>query len=148
MTEAQPERPEERWVYVGVRLGKSNAKVHAWIDTTGEEMWFAKLKGAIIGGIYTVKVERGPDGKFQSVLLGVDWTSERETDTAKLAEWHAANRLTEAVLTKQRNEAKAKQHDEFDDAIAPLRDLFQRTARTSTQRSAFVAMVIDHLYRR
>jgi hypothetical protein len=136
----------ENWTYTGIGLGKGDAKLHGWLGPGGEDMWFSRLKGSVVGGIHAVEVKRDADGKFDSVRIHATWTGKRADDEAKLAEWHAANRLAQTQLEMKRALAKARQYDEFADVMRPLQELF-RKARTSAQRSAFIAMVIDHLYR-
>jgi hypothetical protein len=40
----------EVWAYAGIWLGQKSKKLHAWRDSTGELMYFAKLVGHRVGG--------------------------------------------------------------------------------------------------
>lgn len=142
-------RPEH-WTYTGTRQGKPRTKAWgAWQDDTGREMVFEKLKGTVIGGIYQVQVKRDPGGKFESVLLGADWTGDRDPDDDKRGEWATVDRTTATAIALARAERKARDDPAraFDEAMKPVRSLFQATARTRYERAAFIAMVTEALYR-
>ena len=59
MTRAAPEPAPEVWTYGGVRVGQGGKRVHAWLDTSGEELLFSRTGARMaVGSQYTVSVSR------------------------------------------------------------------------------------------
>jgi hypothetical protein len=137
----------ERWAYKGVRETSDHKLCHTWHGPNGdgEPLIFLKVKAGAVGGVYEVEVQR-EDGEFKSARLAVKYTGDREWDENLIAEWKTKDRLAKVALARRRKERKAAEGDEFRDAVAPLKALMDRST-TWTNRSAFVAMVVDELYR-
>jgi len=51
----------ERWVFGGSRVNADGKRMHAWIDSDGEELYFKPRGSHAVGVVYDVEVSR-PDG--------------------------------------------------------------------------------------
>jgi hypothetical protein len=141
MTET-PAETEEVWTYGGLRAGARGTRVHAWIDETGEELWFPKTGArASVGARYKVSVRRR-DGTTS--LVGVPGYTGRSADEQlrrRLWAEHttAATRLE--LIRAERSDARASALDE---ALAPLLEL-ARGLRTNAERDALAVYVLRKL---
>jgi len=141
---------EETWVYAGqreaVRRGKLN---HAWVpdmehpDTLAH---FVKVKGRVVGGIYTVKAERGDDGSPATVYGTPVYTGERIEDVSQLLEWQAQQAAASTSVESWRRQDVDAKNDEFKDLCAPLRDLVRKQIGTA-RRAGLIAAIIAEVTR-
>lgn len=120
--------------YAGRRVQAGTGVLrHLWLEDNGTEHYYGKLRGQVVGGIYTVEADEKfavyPDTlKFTGASLDND-------------EWRAADKVAQTQTEMQRLERKYAKDDSFDKAMEPLRELY-RAQRTYAQRSAFTAMVL------
>src|SRR5690349_10503968 len=98
-------RVEEVWTYAG-RRELHGKRYHAWQDGTGQERYYAKASAVMIGGRYTVSVER--EGKRVSMYGEPHYTGEY-LDAQTRREMEALDIAATALLAAQareRNDAR------------------------------------------
>jgi hypothetical protein len=127
--------PVERWTFAGVRAN-GTVKQYAWIDPSGEELWYKPHGTPAIGMIYETHVMR--DGK-----------SVRRTDPRPTGQInHDVDRLAleaQDVIARRRladitAERRAKGNTALDEALAPLLEI-SRKLTSHADREAFAAMI-------
>ncbi len=141
---SSPEKTEE-WVYGGLRMNARGKRVHAWLDSTDRDKanghWYADTGNFVIGGIYTVTVDRSNDALSRSrpVYTGdrvsSDWIRDLE-----LADSVTRRRLAEQAL--ERRDAKTS---ELETLLAPIGQ-FAATLRTNSEREALVSILTRTVY--
>jgi hypothetical protein len=144
MTEQTETKPVERWTYTGRRRGAKNLTYYAWIDKSGEDRWYRKLRASVIGGIYTVEVDRSSEN-VSVYPASLQYTGDR-VEPEKRADWELRDRTLMVTIERERLEKKHAGESEFDKAMAPLRQLYAQQ-RTWSQRAALTAMVLSELGR-
>jgi hypothetical protein len=135
-------RVEEIWTYAG-RRALHGKRYHAWQDGTGRERYYAKSSASMIGGRYTVSVEREGDrvsmyGEPRHTGDHLDAQTRREMETLDIAAM--------AVLATQARERRDSRQKALDDALQPLVDLAAKVS-FGHERDALLAYVIRRLTR-
>lgn len=132
----------ETWVYLGTRLDRDKKAVHAWRDNDGETRIFGKLKAAVVGGGYTIDVERRDDGGVTVSPSTLSYIGACAADLdAIVLEHRAALKALEAA----RLERSTARRDVLEDAIAPLLELASRT-QSHAGKAALVEYVTRRIY--
>lgn len=126
------------WTYKGRRWHSRERKLfYAWQDEQGEERWYAKLRGGVIGGAYFVTT----DG--ESIYLNPEYVGGSEHGDPERVKWCAESRAavaaSEAAATERR---LAKEGDDLAAVLAPVRAMYARTVG-SGRRAALLAAVIQ-----
>lgn len=143
-----PDEPTatEEWVFVGARYDGPTArkKKYAWRDPNGRTLIYSGVTAFSIGGVYEVKIHRAPreDGSGSHVIVyGIPrYTGGRAPDAAEL---QTAQKVYEVERYGQAQEKKDAEK-ELEAALAPIIALM-RKQRTWTQKSAFLAYIINRL---
>ena len=142
MTRAAPEPATEVWTYGGVRVGKGGKRVHAWLDTSGEELLFSRAGARMaVGSQYTVSVSRHDEA---ITLHGTPAYAGSAADEAtRRAVWagHTVAQTRLEMIRAERNDAR---RSALDEALAPLLEL-AGPLRTSAERDALAAYVLRKL---
>jgi hypothetical protein len=135
-------RVEEVWTYAGRRVlhGK---RYHAWQDGTGRERYYAKSSAIMIGGRYTVSVER--EGDRVSMYGEPRYTGDY-LDAQTRREMEALDIAAMAALAAQARERRDARQKALDDALQPLVDLAAKVS-FGHERDALLAYVIRRLTR-
>lgn len=128
--------------YAGRRLGKNSKVIHEWIHGD-RELYFAKLVGSAIGGLYSVDADLDGDGVsvFQDTLR---YTGEKIDDVEQVAVWQAADQSARTSAAERAAERRHSKSTELDEALAPVLRLIQR-ARTRSEAQAIARVVGDKL---
>lgn len=137
MSETHTPRVDEHWVYGGTRVGLKDKKFAAWIDPSGEELYFPYASRYIVGSIYTFSVLREGDQisrRPQGEYVG------RSDDNELRTTLHARHRAAETALDEIRRQRADKRDDPLDDAIEALASLVR--AVPSPQRQAFAVYLM------
>jgi hypothetical protein len=116
----------EVWTYAGRRVA-ANGKtlVHAWVDDTGEERYYVKLKALEVGGRYTVEVAR--DGERVSVSQHVVWEGtlpQTGPDRERVQGWKAEDRAAQHTIERRREEKRVADDSQLEEALDVLRAHF------------------------
>jgi hypothetical protein len=135
-------RVEEIWTYAGRRVlhGK---RYHAWQDGTGRERYYAKSSVSMIGGRYTVSVEREDD---HVSMYGEPRYTGDYLDAQTRREMEALDIAAMAVLAAQARERRDARQKALDDTLQPLVDLAAKVS-FGHERDALLAYVIRRLTR-
>ena len=118
-------------------------RLHAWIDSAGEEHWFSRTGTRMaVGSHYTVQVSRH-DGTL--TLHGTpEYAGSAADEATRRALW-TEHTLAQTRLESIRAERDAARRNALDEALAPLLEL-AAPLRTSAQRDALAAYVIRKLH--
>lgn len=76
----------EVWTYIGRRAFADGRIGHVYLDPSNREVAFSKVRAAVIGGRYEVRVERG-DGI--SVIGAPSYVGSTEEDDHRRVKWAA-----------------------------------------------------------
>lgn len=130
-------KQEEIWIYAGRRVSKGK-QAYAWIDANDKELWYGPgFQGKVIGGRYTVTVDRDSD---KLTVYGKPSYVDRSQDE-RTAEWEAKQETSNTLLAAASRERTAAKQRTLDEALVPLLDV-ARTLRTGSERDAFLAHII------
>lgn len=133
----------ETWECMGKRLMRSGKVSTAWLDASGEEVYFRKVTGSP-GRTYQLDVARDED---QIVIFGpVQWVGTFDADDPRRLEWEAKERADMAQLERDRMVAKDKTESAIADLVAPLREIYKR--QVGPQRRAAFLMVVTEMVTR
>ncbi len=143
MTRAGPEPVTELWTYGGVRVGQSGKRVHAWLDTSGEELLFSRTGARMaVGSQYTVSVSRHDE---TITMHGTPAYAGSAADEATRRAVWSAHTLAQTRLEMIRAERNDARRSALDEALAPLLEL-AGPLRTSAERDALAAYIIRKLH--
>jgi hypothetical protein len=140
---SEPRPQVERWVFGGSRVGKSNKRMHCWVDPDGRHRIFTASGRFAVGSVYEARVVRHDDGGM--TLYGTpQYTSERADDDLrdKLAAQH---RAAEVALDLAARERADKRDDPVEQAIERLCELAAHVP--ASQRTGFAVYVTTRLTR-
>lgn len=137
----------ERWAYAGrcILTGRKTGHEFVTEGGSGESFYFAKApKNPVVGGVYTVEVERHEDGVTVVGLTQSFWTGEYVEDY-KRDKWRADDRQAAAELDHDKAaRAAAKDNGDLGDlTLRQVRDML-RTA-IGTRRVSLLAVVLRYL---
>jgi hypothetical protein len=138
----QPETRTEEWVHTGVRVSSKGKRVTTWQVPSGKAISFIERKSYITGGVYTVKVSDAEGGGI--VRHGDPRWDHRYDNDDDVAQWRAREVAAEAALAHKVNERAAAKRDALNEAMNPLVNI-ARTLRTSAERDAFIAHIINRI---
>ncbi len=132
------------YAYAGRVLTNSDAVRHAYsVEGSSEQAWYAKRLGTTpIGALFTIEVEEHGEGR---TTVGPDTIALTGDRHSQAGAWVLRDRQTATEKQMLSNAAKGTS-EAFDEMMQPLRDALVGY-RTRDQRAAFVASVIDDLYR-
>lgn len=136
---------EEAWTFCGRRTGSGNAIRYVWLDAQGDELWYQKLKGTVIGGTYLVEVDRSNE---KITVLGGTPPYDSETPLhERRDEWKLLERTDLALRERKSLEKKQADADTaFEDACAMLKELYRKMP-SHVRRSAFLFLVQEEITR-
>ncbi|HEX5119834.1 MAG TPA: hypothetical protein VFW65_32005 [Pseudonocardiaceae bacterium] len=138
----EPEPALERWVFGGSRVGSKDQRVHAWIDSSGDELWYAPKGHPTIGCVYEVMVTRTD----KRIARGApSFTGQQSEDTELVDRLSALHRAAEVDLSMRARERAVKRDDPIEQAIGRLAELARNVP--ANQRTAFAAYVTVRLLR-
>lgn len=132
---------EETWTYLGKRLNAEQKPVHVWRDHEGQERVFnAKLKGDVVGGRYSLDVERHDDGSVsvKPSLTYVGTDPDRVAIVLEAKGWSAK-------AERKALERSVARRDVLDEAIQPLLAVAAK-ARSHDAKAAIVEYVARRIY--
>ncbi|QYC54370.1 hypothetical protein SEA_PICKLES13_34 [Microbacterium phage Pickles13] len=139
MTDHQQPEFDARMIYIGRRVSGTKCLYAYLVEGEGEnERYFAKplKRGVAIGGTFDVHIgEHSPD----ALSVGrVGASGEQIMQTARLAEWSAADKAASVVLARITNDRKLARYadDPVERALMTLRDAM-KAQRTIAARAAF-----------
>ena len=109
------------WTYGGVRVGKDGKRVHAWLDTSGEELLFSRTGARMaVGSQYTVSVSRHDETiTLHRTPAHAGSAADEATRRAVWTEHTVAQTRLE-MIRAERNDAR---RSALDEALAPLLEL-------------------------
>jgi hypothetical protein len=143
MTRAGPEPATEVWTYGGVRVGQGGKRLHAWLDTSGEELVFSRTGARMaVGSQYTVSVSRHDE---TITLHGTPvYAGSAAGEATRRAAWaeHTVAQTRLEMIRAERNDAR---RSALDEALAPLLEL-AAPLRTSAERDALAAYILRKLH--
>lgn len=150
-----PAPPDEtvRWIYGGRRVSAKGKVFHAWydadspprLDLTDTPHAFVKVKGSIVGGIYTVAVAgRDDDGDVVSVRPDPTYTGDRVDDLEFRAALEAAQFAADMEVAQGRMERRHAADSALEEALGPL-VVISGQMRTRAERAAFTQYVVRRL---
>lgn len=132
---------EETWTYAGIRLNVKGQRRHGWIDPDGSELLYQDTGRFVVGGLYTVLVDRSSAGTTRQSPVYTGERTDRDTISALYVQELAAE--TKLATTRRHSGDAAK--DPLEDALRPLIKVAQQ-ARTGAAKDALVAYVMRRLY--
>ncbi|MFL6113045.1 MAG: hypothetical protein ACJ786_17060 [Catenulispora sp.] len=133
----------ERWVFGGSRVNADGKRMHAWIDSDGEELYFKPRGSHAVGVVYDVEASRHDGGRI--VRHGDPRYTGVRAEPEVRDGLSARHRAAEATLDLAARERRAKADDPLEAAIERLVEL-SRVVKPH-QRTAFLAYVIARLTR-
>lgn len=147
---AEGARQVERWVYGGLRLGKSNKRLGAWVDPSEQEdaqqlrvLYFAYSSAHVVGSVYEVEVTRH---EKQVTRHGEPRYVGKCEDSDLRAELFAKDRAERAELEQVKLMRQHKADDPFLVAIDQLAAIIQRAP--SPQRTHLINYAAQRLARK
>ena len=143
MSDETPTETEE-WLCMGRRAVTGNKLRYAWLDPTGRELLYAKVKG-IVGRRYSVEVDRS-DPETMTVYGGATYVDSLAIDDPRRVEWEAIERSDMAEIERDRIEAKDAKESALADLCAPLHELYRKQVGPH-RRAAFLAVVTEMITR-
>lgn len=128
MADDEADKTIEAWTYLGRRFDAGQRKMYyAWMQPDGKEGHFSKTKGLVIGGIYSVLVNRKDDDSVSVYANPGPQFTNQTVDDERRALMEAQDR--EAYNEQQRTAAE-KRHaasSPLSEALAPLVELAGKT---------------------
>ncbi|MDE1904876.1 MAG: hypothetical protein KGH75_00310 [Rhodospirillales bacterium] len=134
----------DRWICKSKRLDSDNKMYYCWLDHTGTERRFSKVKGTV-GNEYLIRHKTDPEGlhvRGEPVWIG----RASEPGDPEVAGWEAQERAEIAMLERLRLQRNAERDSELETMLVPLREAYGRLVGTG-RRSAFIAAVIEGVTR-
>jgi hypothetical protein len=136
----KPEMVDVQAVYAGQRTATGGKLAHAWV-VDGEELWFSKPTGGVVGGIYVLKMT--PDHK--SVFTGSPmYTMNRIEDRDQVAAWEIRHKSVARARRRAAAERKHKANGILDDATWSL-DKIVKGLKTVDEVYVLSDLLRDHL---
>jgi hypothetical protein len=139
MTE-KVESVEQTATYAGVREASNGKLAQAWI-VNGEELWFSKPIGQVVGGIYVLQMT--PDRK-RAYTKSQRYTMERIDDREQIAAWELADRRVKNKRKRAAAERKHKANGVLDDATYSI-DRITRSLKTVDEAHALGDLLRQHV---
>lgn len=136
---------ERRFVYAGRRRTTTNKLVHSWLPEgasveADDVRLFAKAKGTVIGGIYTIEA-----GDTTYSPGSVRFTGERADRDTTLA-FEALDRVAGTAHSQEALERNAARNSEIKELCAPLRELVRKQVGWQN-RAALLAYITSEIGR-
>lgn len=128
----------ETWLYAGRRQGKGGRIIHAWIDESGAELYYAKIAGAAIGSAYRIDADR-TDGTV-TVIGSPSYLNTDGAEQGDVERWRAADAAVGYAKAAAAAEKRAAADGELEDALDVLRR-YQSRLRTYAEQHAFAQWV-------
>lgn len=133
------------FVYAGKRLTVKGQLVHAWIPegqgtNENEVRPFPKAKGTVIGGKYTIEVN-----KDSYKPTSVTYTGERAHEDIR-ADLDAADRANSVTHARQALERNHARESEIKELCQPLREIVGRQVGWAN-RAALIAYITSEISR-
>ncbi len=130
------------FVYAGRRLAGNGKTLHEW-HLGDHELYFAKLPGQAIGGVYTVKAEISGDNV--QIYTGTQrYSGQKISDVTQIAAWQAADQHARTAAAEAAAERRHAKSTELDTALADVLEIARR-ARTRADVTALTRVVSDKL---
>jgi hypothetical protein len=129
---------ERTWTYVGRRQLRNGGLGYLWLNQTGEEALFKKVRGSVIGATYTVTASAD-----ESLVKGtpIFQSGDRHPDSEQ---WDLEDRTAYTSDQARLVEARAAKEVPFEDLT--LRELrAQLAAAPATRRTAMLAVILRKL---
>lgn len=141
-TGSTTDKQQHEIVYTGRRLNAEGKALHAWLlDERG--LYYTKLKGKSVGGIYTVDADVN-DGTVSVYPGSLKYTGQKITDTDRIATWQAADQAARDSVAEAAAERRHAKSAELDAALEPLLRI-ARSTRTAAGLRALVQVVSNKI---
>lgn len=136
---------KERWTYMGRRVASGGKKLgHEWQTPSGDPVFYDKLQGHVIGGVYELDVSRTDDNIV--VKLAVRFTGkadENDVDERTVNKWRADDAAATVEVQQRAIEKKFGGPQLETMTIGQLKRALVR--QPSFRRRAVAATVLDML---
>lgn len=124
MSDEEKDKQIEAWIYLGRRYDSRDKKMYyAWEQPNGSEGHFFKTKGLVIGGIYSVLVNRKDDDSVSVYANPEPQFTNQTVDGERRAILEAMDRQAYGEQQRRAAERRFKNSSPLEDALEPLLEI-------------------------
>lgn len=126
--------------YMGQREATGGKLAHAWL-VEGEEAWYSKPAGGVVGGLYSIEMTPDLKSMFSNSLA---YTMERIDDKEQIALWEIKHQTVVRKRKRAAAERKHKANTVLKDATWSIDRIIEKM-KTPDEAYALITLVSDHI---